>query len=239
MIRWVDDFRSGIFLLLLLAVALFLLGSTCHSNFWHEGVSAWQLQGDEPVVRLHVRAAGDSPAEQRFKMDLVLQVQQLLSAEKSPRNGDYAGYISFLKGYVPELERALQDYAAEIAAPQIFVQLKQEYFPLRTYGRRIFPAGEYTALTVTVGEGVGENWWCLLYPSLCLPPAKIMDKPLEKEEDEHILAVCPEPRESDACSKREKVKKTAGSGRWRIKVWEFIRRPGQQIIEKAGQIFYN
>lgn len=237
--RRIDDFRSAVFLLLLLAVTLFLLGSIWYSNFRHERVSAWQLQGDEPVVRLHVRAAGDSPDEQRFKMDLVLQVRQLLSTGEWPQNGGYAGYVSFLEKYLPELERSLQEYASEKAGPQIFVQLGREHFPLRTYGRRIFPAGEYTALTVTVGEGAGENWWCLLYPSLCLPPAKIMKNHPEKEETKSLRTWRTEPRDSDTCSKREKVKEPAGSGRWRVKVWEFVRLPGQQIIEKAGQIFYN
>ena len=46
-------------------------------------------------------------------------------------------------------------------------------FPERNYGGRVYPAGEYTALIVELGQGAGENWWCVLFPSLCLSPAAV------------------------------------------------------------------
>ena len=42
------------------------------------------------------------------------------------------------------------------------------YIPEKTYGDITFPAGNYEALTITLGEGLGENWWCVLFPPLCL-----------------------------------------------------------------------
>ena len=43
------------------------------------------------------------------------------------------------------------------------------YFTTREYDRLILPAGEYTALRITLGSGEGHNWWCVIFPQLCLP----------------------------------------------------------------------
>ena len=57
------------------------------------------------------------------------------------------------------------DYGARIS-------VGKEEFPERNYGGEVYPAGEYTALIVELGEGEGENWWCVLFPSLCLSAVK-------------------------------------------------------------------
>jgi stage II sporulation protein R len=56
------------------------------------------------------------------------------------------------------------DYNAEIT-------LGTEYYTTRQYGEITFPAGEYTSLRFVLGEGKGENWWCVLFPPLCIPVA--------------------------------------------------------------------
>ena len=56
------------------------------------------------------------------------------------------------------------DYNAEIT-------LGTEYYTTRQYGKLTFPAGEYTSLRVVLGEGKGENWWCVMFPPLCIPVA--------------------------------------------------------------------
>ena len=52
-------------------------------------------------------------------------------------------------------------------------------FPDRVYGDEVVPAGEYRALRVVLGDGKGRNWWCVIYPSLCLPEQADMDAPIE------------------------------------------------------------
>ena len=47
------------------------------------------------------------------------------------------------------------------------LQLTIEEFPYREYGSHIYPPGKYQALKIILGEGQGENWWCVLYPPLC------------------------------------------------------------------------
>lgn len=229
------------FIFMVLIVLIALLGPAFRPVLRQAGAAGWQIHAGEPVVRLHVRAAGDSPAEQRFKMALAARVRQLLSENSPPEAGNIQIYLEFLQGYLPELERSLQEFAAAAAEEaQIGVRLTREKFPLRTYGRRIYPAGNYTALMLTIGEGAGENWWCLLFPSLCLPPVIFDNHSAEEEqrfesdEEESLLtAGMKDPPDPGA------GRQPQNAVRWRSKVWEFIKRPGQQIIEKAERIFYN
>lgn len=203
---------AGLLLAALLAVVI------CCSASPGEGTAPWRVQQGAPVVRLHVRASGDSPAEQRFKMELVAQVLRLLSEKSPPGTGEVTAYLEFLEGALPELEGALQEYAHRFGqGSPVAVGLSRESFPLRAYGRRIFPAGVYTALLITIGEGTGENWWCLLFPQLCLPPAVPADP----------VAIPGEEGE------------TAGAIRWQSKIWELFKRAAQSVIENAERIFYN
>jgi stage II sporulation protein R len=71
---------------------------------------------------------------------------------------------------LPEIERMSRelarrfDYNAEITA-----EITKMYFTTRVYENMTLPAGNYTALRITVGEGRGENWWCVMFPLLCVP----------------------------------------------------------------------
>lgn len=204
---------------------------------WQDHRSTWQVQEDEPVVRLHVRAAGDSPEEQRFKMALVTQVQQRLLEKALSVNTDYSAYVESLQVSLPGLREELQNFAAESGeGAAIAVELLRENFPLRTYGRRIYPAGYYTALVVTVGEGGGENWWCLLFPPLCLPPMMEGEDRGTPDADPAAPAV---ESPSAGSSAPDEEEDGAGAVRWRSAIWELICQRGQYIVEKAADIFYN
>ena len=198
---------------------------------------AWRVQEGTPVIRLHVRAAGDSPEEQSFKMALVSRVQEHLAGKELSQSGDCSAYLDSLRASLPGMREELLRFAAGTGeGGAIAVELGQEDFPLRTYGRRIYPAGRYTALVITVGEGAGENWWCLLFPPLCLPPVT--------ERDDKVMpdAHCSTSVEGDS-SADESVpageEGTEGAIRWRSAFWELIQRPGQYIVEKVEKIFYN
>ena len=123
----------------------------------------------DQVIRLHVLANSDSEADQALKLkvrDKVLGVA-----------ADY-----FVPGVTLEETRAtLTDHLADIAAAgaqqvaeegyqyPVTVSLEDNYwFPTKQYTDFALPAGEYTALRVVIGEGAGQNWWCVLFPPLCL-----------------------------------------------------------------------
>ena len=108
------------------------------------------------LIRLHVVARSDSPADQAEKLQMRDKVLEVLS----PLLADCAGpeeASDLIRGSFPLLE-SLGD---------VRVTLAREYFPTRQYEGFALPAGEYDALRVVIGEGGGRNWWCVVFPPLC------------------------------------------------------------------------
>ncbi len=121
------------------------------------------------LVRLHVIADDDSPAAQAFKLeirDAVLTcAQELLSA-----CGNAAEAWDVLNAHLSDFLAAAIERAKALGfTDRLSVQSGVFAFPDRTYGDVVIPAGEYRALRVIIGDGEGQNWWCVLYPNLCLP----------------------------------------------------------------------
>lgn len=146
-------------------VALFFACLVC-TALWAE---AAQGQLADKVIRLHVLANSDSQADQALK----LYVRDQILAQTTP----------LLEGVTsaPEAEAILQanlglltqTAQAAIAAQgydySVSVRLEETWFPTRQYQDVALPAGNYQALRVLIGEAEGHNWWCVVFPSLCLP----------------------------------------------------------------------
>ena len=121
----------------------------------------------DKVVRLHVLANSDSKADQALKLrvrDVVLErATAILEQSDDRREAE-----SRLRGQLLELERIA---AAEITAEgfdyPVTVELENTDFPTKEYDGFTLPAGEYLALRVIIGEGQGQNWWCVVFPPLC------------------------------------------------------------------------
>ena len=119
----------------------------------------------EKMVRLHVVAASDQEIDQEIKLlvrDVVLQeTGELLQGETDPRGALSRG----LSSIETAANQCLQSLGCREKAK---VTLQKELFPTREYDSFTLPAGTYTALRVTIGTGQGHNWWCVVFPSLCL-----------------------------------------------------------------------
>ena len=145
--------------------ALLALSLALCLGAWAQGRQD-RLQKD--LVRLHVLAVDDSPAEQALK----LQVRDAVLAYLTPllAGAEDADDARALIG--GELEGIRQ--AAESAARgrPVTVTLGREDYPTRRYGAFALPAGRYESLRVVLGEGRGRNWWCVVFPPLCLEGAR-------------------------------------------------------------------
>ncbi len=125
----------------------------------------------DTVVRLHVLANSDSEEDQALK----LQVRDAVLAVTSPLVEDCHSQEEAMA--VLEANGALLQAAAEqvIAAAgrtdAVSIRLGEEAYPTRTYENCCFPAGTYVSLRVCIGEAAGQNWWCVLFPPLCLSAA--------------------------------------------------------------------
>ena len=125
----------------------------------------------ENTLRLHVLAASDTTADQEIKLlvrDAVLEEhgQEFLCFQSK---GEAEAY---LQTNLASVEKTVQNVLSENGVDSSFcVALSEEYFDTRTYGDITLPAGKYTALKITLGEGKGQNFWCMLYPALCVTPS--------------------------------------------------------------------
>lgn len=128
-------------------------------------IVARQQKLADKMVRLHVVAASDQEIDQEIKLlvrDVVLQeTEKLLEGETDAKAALGSG-LEQIEAAANECLRAMG--CRETAT----VTLKKELFPTREYETFTLPAGTYTALRVTIGSGQGHNWWCVVFPSLCL-----------------------------------------------------------------------
>ena len=126
----------------------------------------------DDVIRLHVIAASDEPADQSLKLTVRDSVLDFLSKELSSiKDRDKAERViaASLDGVRENAEKTIAENGSDYA---VSVDLSREKYPQRSYGAFSLPGGEYTSLRVTLGEGAGKNWWCIIFPSLCTANAE-------------------------------------------------------------------
>ena len=136
--------------------------------FYAGTVAADKLELQENVIRLHVVADSDSQQDQQVK----LQVRDALTAYLQPVLDDLPDIDAaraYLQTQLPELEQVANDVlkAAGQTATAV-VSLAKEAFSKRDYDTFSLPSGIYESLRVTIGSGEGKNWWCVVFPSLCV-----------------------------------------------------------------------
>ena len=116
------------------------------------------------LVRLHVVAASDEEAEQALK----LRVRDAVLEYLSPRlmgASDSGQARAILRQELAGIRLAAES-AAE--GRPVTVALSRESYPTKSYEGFTLPAGKYESLRITLGEGKGHNWWCIVFPSVCL-----------------------------------------------------------------------
>ncbi len=125
----------------------------------------------QSVLRLHVVASSDTTEDQQLKLkvrdallekgaDIFTENDSLIMAEEKVKNS-----LDVLK------ETAESTVRESGYTYPVDVELTKSYFPTRQYENITLPAGSYNAVKVIIGEGEGKNWWCVMFPPLCLPAA--------------------------------------------------------------------
>lgn len=135
------------------------------------GLERQQQRISDSMIRLHVVAASDSDYDQDIKLcvrDAVLEQARTLLESASSREDAMTCLSSGLPDLSRTANRTLQALGASETAT---VTLDRELFGTRYYDGFTLPGGYYEALRVTIGEGEGKNWWCVVYPQLCTPAA--------------------------------------------------------------------
>lgn len=120
------------------------------------------------LVRLHVIAASDEQTEQ----DLKLRVRDAVLEYLEPKLRGVESAHDAREIIGAELKGIGQAAAAVSEGRSVTVSLGEESYPTREYAAFTLPAGRYESLRVILGEGQGHNWWCVVFPPLCLSAAE-------------------------------------------------------------------
>ncbi|MEW6081404.1 MAG: stage II sporulation protein R [Bacillota bacterium] len=151
--------QVGLFLAVAIITGLLAAG--------HEGDAVFSYNPDN-LVRLHVLAHSDGERDQVLKMevkDAVIAESRFILAKALTRE-DALRALTLGRARLEEAARRRLEESGSDCPVQVAIERKP--FPPRDYGGMEAPAGMYDAVTVTIGDGGGSNWWCVVFPPLCL-----------------------------------------------------------------------
>ena len=128
----------------------------------------------ESTVRLHVLANSDSESDQELKLKVRDAVLEMVSQMDADTKDEAVEEIESNKEKIEALAASvIQREGFEYT---VNVEVGKEIYPTRYYEDFALPAGEYTSVKIIIGEGSGQNWWCVLYPPLCTSAAMTYDE---------------------------------------------------------------
>lgn len=145
----------SLILVIVMAVVLF---------YTYEDTPQNQYSG---IIRLHVIANSDSEEDQELKLKVRDEIiKKTKSLQESQSIEDSREYLqTHLKDMEETANKVIEENGKSYKAE---ANLGIRWIPEKTYGDMYFPAGNYEALNLTLGRGEGQNWWCVLFPPLCL-----------------------------------------------------------------------
>ena len=126
-----------------------------------------QLVIPNEAIRLRILANSDLEADQHIKRLVRDAVNEQITEWVSELESIEAAR-SLIQSNLSEIERiAINIIEQENSTQDVEVSFGRVAFPTKLYGQFLYPAGEYEAILITLGEGKGANWWCVLFPPLC------------------------------------------------------------------------
>lgn len=124
------------------------------------------------IIRLHVIANSDSSFDQALKLKVRDKIVSYLTPLlEDSKNIDESRMI--ISKNIHNIQNIAIETLANYSNYTAVAELANSNFPSKTYGEYSFPAGEYEALKITIGEGKGKNWWCVMFPPLCFTDSSI------------------------------------------------------------------
>ena len=140
----------------------------------------------EDTLRLHILANSDSEEDQELKLKvrdrLLTEYGEMLKGE-SIREA-----VGIINGKLSEIEEDVEEWIKEYGySYDASVTLSREWYDTREYEDFTLPKGEYTSLRVIIGDGEGKNWWCVMFPPLCLDIASEEYKPHYSAEEIKLI----------------------------------------------------
>ncbi len=136
---------------------------------WFGSVLADREVLNQELIRLHVVANSDSEQDQNIKLRVKDAVTASLKQDLE-KIGDIREAKAYLQENLPKIQKVANHVLEEAGFDgNAAVTLCKEAFDTRFYDTFTLPAGIYEALRITIGAGEGKNWWCVVFPTLCIP----------------------------------------------------------------------
>ena len=134
-----------------------------------------QSSSQEQYLRIHIRANSNLTTDQNIKYkikdELVKYLTPLVVECES-----FDSVVDMVESHKKDMENICDDILSDNGFSYTSkVSLNEEYFPTRAYGEYVLESNFYDAIIVELGEAIGDNWWCVVYPPLCFVEAKQLD----------------------------------------------------------------
>ena len=153
-----------------MAIAVFCAGF-CSFADEYEGIT-------DTVFRLHILANSDTDEDQALKLkvrDAVLEETSYIFADKNSAAESAAAAEENLDFIREIAEKTIRENGFDYP---VSCEVTEMRFDSRVYDSLTMPAGEYSALRITIGNAAGKNWWCVMFPPLCIPAVTDIDEAL-------------------------------------------------------------
>ena len=216
--------------ILALSIALGLVFAVSVAAYTYVYSDTTQRDIADNVIRFHVVAHSDSHADQLIKdivrQEILAEFEGLLSETYNVKESQQliASSLPAIQAHAESVVRQLGfDYPVQ-------ARIDKAFFPTQVYGDLAFPPGVYEALQITIGDGTGRNWWCLMFPPLCFVDMTSTDAGRQQladtvsDESFRLLT----HQDENACSTMEV--------RFRVVEWWQNRRNTNQPSEPPGQV---
>ncbi len=134
------------------------------------------------LIRLHVIANSDTESDQQLKLavrDAIIDQVGTHFADNCQKDEARQEILAHTEDIRLIAQEVIADWGLDYP---VEISLGKSDFPTKTYGNVTLPAGTYEALKVVIGEGTGQNWWCVLFPPLCFVDAATAEMPDESAE---------------------------------------------------------
>lgn len=167
-------------------VSLILLAASALTVTLCAVLQAQSQRMADKIIRLHVVANSDTSADQAVKLavrDAVLrEAGRVLDGAEDPKQAVAAQLPALEAAANAELQRQGSEGLARVS-------FRRELFPTREYDTFSLPAGVYDSLRVTIGQGEGHNWWCVIFPPLCAQAAGFPERAVQALSDDDVRLV--------------------------------------------------
>jgi len=207
--RWKQEKNSLWRSVFYVTFALILLVFIWDTNRTNAAISGASIP--DQAIRLRILANSDSAVDQWVKREVRDAVMQEMTAwAMGPRNLEDARVT--INANLPRIQQVVgQTLQAYNAKYPFKVELGNVPFPAKVYNGKVYPAGDYEALRITLGGGDGQNWWCVLFPPLCFVDAVSAQK------------AGVDIKSSDAVETDEPIAAAESTTEYRSFLWDWVK----------------